>query len=212
MLLLAFGLLFALIGCGNDDTAVTTEEELDFTFTEPKYEPIEITMPSFDVPEISLPEIHMPDYTISGADLPDISDIPNLADSPDVADVPDITEPEETDESVVGQWKIVHGYNEKESAIKEENELAIELCLNEDGTGTITENSQLVKFSWCYTETWTPQNNTSVQYKTYTCALDPDTTVSEEELGGEFYFEVRTDELDTIFLTYGNWLYLCERL
>lgn len=112
--------------------------------------------------------------------------------------------------SFVGKWKVVHGYNANEGLLMYDDERTIELFLNEDLTGTLVENSEVVAFSWSYTGTSQGEGDPSVHFMNFQCVLEPGAVVPEDSIE-EFFFDVQTTDIDTIYLTFGNWLYLCEK-
>lgn len=121
------------------------------------------------------------------------------------------TEKSEETAAFVGIWKVNLGYNASEGLIKQKSELAMELCLNEDLTGTFDEAAQTISFSWDYTDTKAAPYNPSVSYMHFQCVPDSSAVIPGEEQNKEFYFEVDTADKETIYLTVGNWLYTCTR-
>lgn len=106
--------------------------------------------------------------------------------------------------AVVGEWKATYGYNEVESTIKSGNDVSVSLHLNEDRTGSFVDGSRVVNFTWEYTATTPAPNNPSIQYINFQC-------VPEGNLTGKYFFEIDTADRSTIYLTFGNWLYLCSK-
>ena len=140
-------------------------------------------------------------------------EVPSVADE----EKEEQTEPEATTEkseeeaAFVGVWELKLGYNASEGLIKGEEELAMELCLNEDLTGTFGKEGQTVAFTWNYVETKAAPYNPSVYYMHFQCIPEPGAVIPGEEELEEFYFEVDTEDKESIFLTVGNWLYTCAR-
>lgn len=117
----------------------------------------------------------------------------------------------EEETAVVGEWKVTYGYNASEGLIKEEAELAIEFHLNKDRTGSLVEDTQTVNFTWSYSDTSPAPYNPSVYYMHFQCIPEPGAVIPGGDPIEEFYFEIDTADMDAIYLTFGNWLYLCKR-
>lgn len=113
--------------------------------------------------------------------------------------------------AVVGEWNLTYGYNASESLILEDSKLTKKLFLNEDMTGKIVDDAEVITFSWHYIDTYQAQYGNS-QYMTFTCTLASGSTIPEEKSIDSFQFDVETTDPNTIFITMGNWLYLYRKV
>lgn len=117
----------------------------------------------------------------------------------------------EEESETVGRWDVVYGYNATEGLIKQKDELSYTLVLNDDLTGSLSGDSKTYTFTWKYLGTNPAQYNPSTHYMEFDCTLDSDSPVPSGDPMDEFSFDIDTSDKDSIYLTFGNWLYLCKR-
>ncbi len=117
----------------------------------------------------------------------------------------------EEESETVGRWDVVYGYNATEGLIKQKDELSYTLVLNDDLTGSLVGDSKTYTFTWKYLGTNPAQYNPSTHYMEFDCTLDSDSPVPSGDPMDEFSFDIDTSDKDSIYLTFGNWLYLCKR-
>ena len=115
----------------------------------------------------------------------------------------------EEEAAFVGVWKVTYGYNAKESQIKNAD-LGMVLTLNDDLTGTLDDNGQVYAFTWSYTGTNEAEYVSSEYYMNFQCVPVDDAALPAGRSPADFYFEIDTEDLQTIYLTFGDWLYLCS--